>query len=309
MTTQKIALIDESDVKDCQKYYSDSFIEYKNAIRLYSKVPYFENPKNPRFLGYMKEKIESVLNIAERIPKSNREIDFILNIWSRTFKVKHIISCCHYYFDNVGNYSYFINHNKAASAFLLSAYDRDSLELLHLWFIPKTNRVRNTNGRTQIMRKRVWFRVISSPEMIKYMDRFELNPALKKLRELNLHKFNNNGKFVDLTTSLLFDKQREIFDITGKKRSIEYLIENAIKSGFGSTLNLSILDIRQKLLNEKLRKEKDKIMKIRQEEYDNDAYHLVLEKQKQLFEITKEMKSIKEIIDEGVETGIDYIIE
>jgi hypothetical protein len=301
-----LILYDEDSVKENHKRHSKNFIEYRDTIRLYEKIPYFENPENPRFLGYMKEKIESVLNISKRFP-NNRDIDFELNILGTTFTVKHLISCCRYSRQYYEHYSFIINYNKVPRSFLLSTYDRKSLEFTHLWLILSKNFVRNGKSKKiKAMWNRHTYIIIDSSEMINYMKKFELSIKLEKLRKLNLYKLDN-GWYNDLTTALLFDKQKEIFDTTSKKRSIEYLIENAIKLGFGNTLNLSVSEMRQKLLDEKLRKERDKYFGINKEEYENDAYNLVLDRQKLLFEITGEVKSIKELIQEGVESGIDNI--
>jgi hypothetical protein len=63
-------------------------------------------------------------------------------------------------------------------------------------------------------------------------------------------------------------------------------------------------DVVQKMLKIRLRKDREKENGLKQEEYENEAYNLVIEKQKELVDITGKLKSIKEIVDECIETGI-----
>lgn len=58
------------------------------------------------------------------------------------------------------------------------------------------------------------------------------------------------------------------------------------------------------MINRKLRKEEGDMKGIRQEEYNNDVYNLVVEKQKEIFDTTGDMKTVKDVIYIGIELGI-----
>lgn len=301
-------------INNVQKRFSKSFIEYRDIIHSYEKISYFENSTCPLYFGYMKEVVESAFGDAIKYSRIDKSVDFILEFRGQKFKVKHLTSCCQYMplvnkdREQYG-WEYKIDHNKIADAFLLSAFDdKKSLNCLHLWFVRSKSIFESRKIKRQLWNRKMLI-LRNSIKVISYMDKFELKKELEKLKRMKLCKTDNEHRSV--ANLLLFEKQQEIFETKGKKRSIEYIVEESIEICLGKRLEIDnstdgMNDAVQKMLNTRLRMEKGKRLGLPPIEYENEAYNLIIERQK-LSDITGELRSIKEIIDEAIECGIDSV--
>jgi hypothetical protein len=305
--------------EDMQSGFSKNYVEYRNIIKSYEKIPYYENPACVNYSEYMKERVESIFNNITKVNSADKSVDFVLELDGKRLKVKHLTSCCiHMCLADKDRtqygWEYNIDQNHTVDAFLLSAFDnRNSLNCLHLWLVlsKKTfgsvfNRLPHRKINKQLRCRKI-LRLRNSTDTMSYMDRFELKEELQKLKEFGYNNSKNEHK--SLAHLLLLEKQQKIFEITGKKRGIEYLIERSIEIGFEKTQNYTnntdgINKAVQKILKTRLRKDQEKKNGLKQEEYENEAYNLVIEKQKELLDTTGNLKSIKEIVDECIESGI-----
>ncbi|MBZ5529588.1 MAG: hypothetical protein LAN71_17035 [Acidobacteriia bacterium] len=325
---EKLELI---DFKDMKKGFSKSYIEYKNIIRSYEKVQYWENPNCPLFIDVIKRQVESVFDkITEINGNRDRYFDFILDMEGKRFKVKHLTSGRQIRHGKKGDiyfWEYEIGNNKDADAFLLSAFDdRESLGFQHLWFVKSrivfvstSSKVRNGKKVVIMSKKKFWNRnslsITDSKEKISDMEGFELKKELQKLKSMKYDDLRNEHK--SAVRLLLYEKQQDILDATNIKKSIGYLAESSIELGLeklGKIFELksdgednsgnSANNVVQKMLKKRLREEKGKEKGLLQEEYENDIYNLIIERQKELSDIMGENRSIKEVMEEAIESGI-----
>lgn len=320
------------DIQSMSKKLSKNYIEYKNIIRSYTKIPYFEQPNCARYTDYIKEGVESVFNNITKDGNIDERADFYMEIDGKRLKVKHLTSSRHIYCNDMRKdryyWVYYIDHNSFVDAFLLSAFDnRNSINFQHLWLIKsnivfellyhRSKRMYKYKDKEKIRsKKKFWnrekFTINDFPNFIEQMEKYELKVELKKLKKLKFIRTEKEHK--DLAHALLIEKQKEIFDKTDTKRSIEYLIEESIEISLGKRFEISsnnddsVNVAVQKMLKKRLREEEGRRKGILQEEYENEAYNLIIERQKDLFDKTGDLKSIKEILNEGIEAGIDRVI-
>jgi len=292
-----------------------NFIEYEKIMSTFEYVPYFENPDCPLYIKHIREYLESILDI-ERLPYKGsiyrkKPVDFLMNWNGEKLKVKHLISCLHG--DSADPFwEYLIEHNKEADAFLLTAFgDKEYLELQHMWLIKSEQTLTKINrrrfGNSKPFRDREVLLIRNSKDVIDYIDKFELKEKLEQLKnimKMGYHKPNDEHKsFVRL---LLIKKHNQIFDTTGVKRSIRNIAEDAIERGLGPK-EISVENVVLKIKRRRLRVLEGTRRGQSLEECENDAYNLVVEKQKEIFDMTGNMRTIKEIIDAGIELGIEYV--
>ncbi len=314
-------IIDNCDIHAIQiinacemKVHTASFYaEYKKIINSYDKIRYFENSDSVSYVNFIKEKVESVFGNNITKVDNNKHFDFILRYRNMKFKVKHIISS----YQNPSSWFYYIKYNKVADAFLLTAIDNKKLmNFQHLWFIQTQEMFETKRLGKKLCRSRFYnrysLRIYLKKDIIEYMSRFELKDELDKLKRSKSCAMHNEHK--SMTNMLLLEKQEEIFNNTGKKRSIGYLIEKAIEMGreklgteYDSEDNIN--NTVQRMLKKKLREKEGIRLELLPEEYENEAYNLVIEKQRELLNLTGELKSLKEVIEECIESGIYYIME
>lgn len=316
----KLNSLDIEDVvhKDIKYNYAKSFIVYKKVMSVFEYAPYFENPDCPLYIKHIREYLESILDI-ERIPYEGskykkKPVDFLMNWNGEKLRVKHIVSCiCN---DSTGSFwKYLIGCNKEADAFLLIAFgDKEYLELRHMWFVRcwqvfhiKIRRRQYIKATRKQFRNMKTLLIRNSEDVIDYMNKFELKEKLEQLKiimKMGYHKPNDEHK--DFARLLLFKKQRQILDTTGIKRSIRNIAEDAIELGLGPK-EISIESVVLKTKKRRLRIVEGERKGQPQEECENDAYNLIIEKQKEIFDMTGNMRTIKDIIDAAIELGIEYV--
>lgn len=284
-----------------------NFIEYEKIMSAFKYIPYFEDPDCPRYKIYIREYLESIFDI-ERLPYKGayrkKLVDFIMSLDGKKLKVKHLVSCmCD---SSIGAFwKYIIEHNKEADAFLLMAFnDREYLELQHMWLI-ESDQIFKIKRTMKPFRDRETLTIHSHKDVIDYMNKFELKEKLEQLKivmKMGYHKPNDEHK--SFARLLLFKKQRQILDTTGIKRNIINIAEDAIERGLGPK-EISIENVVLKTKKRMLRIVEGEREGQPREECENDAYNLIIEKQKEIFDMTGNMRTIKDIIDAAIELGID----
>lgn len=290
-----------------------NFIEYEKIISTFGYVPYFENPDCVSYIRHIRDYLESILDIErlsyKGINNERKSVDFIMNLDGNKLKVKLIVSRMSS--DDIGPFwKYNIEHNKNADAFLLIAFgDREYLELQHMWFIISEQilQTKKTKMSMEQFRDRGTLKIRNSEHIIDYMSKFELKEKLEQLKtimKMGYHKPNDEHK--DFVRLLLTKKQNHIFNTTGVKKSIRSIAEDAIERGLGPK-EISVENVVLKIKKRRLRIIEGEMKEQSQEERENDAYNLVIEKQKEIFDTTGNMRTIKDVVDAAIELGIEYV--
>lgn len=301
-----LSILSKNDV--ITNRYSESYTEYKNVIRKIGRIPFYINPYCQQYMPeHVKSYVEHIFGYdIEHLPyrgrNMNRSIDWILNWGGERLKVKCITSSA-----SSNTYKFYVRYNDNVDAFLLIAIkDRLTLEPDYIWLVKSKDviKVKKTY-------KQFWDRmrfdvncIIDKKDMVKY----ELTEKLVQLKSVIKMNYHRPECSDDNVQQLLIEKQKYLFEKTGIKRKIEYIIEDAIELGLeNDSENISDDDIILKMKKRRLRKEKGIQKGLSPKEYENDAYCIIVEKQKEIFVSTGNKRSIEEIVEAAIILGLNKL--